>query len=106
MPGFDGSGPLGEGPMSGGGFGYCGSAWRQTTRPIFRGHYGRVGMGRSFGGFGRASARTHGWTRRRQSPRRLDGNTELVSLKEEAEDLRAYLKDIESRISELEKQSE
>jgi hypothetical protein len=27
MPGFDGTGPRGEGPMTGGGFGYCGTGW-------------------------------------------------------------------------------
>jgi hypothetical protein len=33
MPGFDGTGPRGDGPMTGGGFGYCGT-------PGYRGSYG------------------------------------------------------------------
>jgi hypothetical protein len=48
MPGFDGTGPLGEGPMTGGGFGYCGTGY---GRGIRRGRglgYGR-GFGRGFG---------------------------------------------------------
>ncbi|MBN2418377.1 MAG: DUF5320 domain-containing protein, partial [Deltaproteobacteria bacterium] len=48
MPGFDGTGPQGMGPMTGGARGYCNpnSAWR----PPYGGGYG---MGRGFrGGFG------------------------------------------------------
>jgi len=48
MPGFDGSGPMGAGPMSGGGRGYC-------NIPAGRGFgISRYGLGRGFrGGFGR-----------------------------------------------------
>ncbi len=44
MPGFDGTGPLGQGPMTGGGFGFCG---RGYGRGIRRGR--GFGMGRGFG---------------------------------------------------------
>jgi len=33
MPGFDGTGPLGRGPMTGGGFGYCPPGCRDTGYP-------------------------------------------------------------------------
>lgn len=47
MPGFDGTGPLGRGAMTGGGRGYC-------MIPLERGAYG-MGFGRGLGcrGFGR-----------------------------------------------------
>jgi hypothetical protein len=32
MPFFDGTGPLGRGPMTGRGMGYCGSFWRRPWR--------------------------------------------------------------------------
>ena len=43
MPGFDRTGPLGQGPRTGGGFGYCGSG-------AVAGSFGGL---RSGGGFGR-----------------------------------------------------
>ncbi len=43
MPGFDGTGPLGQGPMTGGGFGPCG---RGLGRGLRRGR--GFGMGRGF----------------------------------------------------------
>ncbi|HPM41334.1 MAG TPA: DUF5320 domain-containing protein, partial [bacterium] len=57
MPGFDGRGPRGEGPMTGGGRGYCNSAGRGVS-PQGRTLYGvgrggtpwGGGMGRCFGG--------------------------------------------------------
>jgi hypothetical protein len=53
MPGFDGTGPLGQGPLTGGGFGYCGRGYaRGFGRGVRRGRglgYGRgYGMGRRF----------------------------------------------------------
>ncbi|NMC48807.1 MAG: DUF5320 domain-containing protein [Desulfovibrio sp.] len=55
MPGFDGTGPRGAGPMTGGGFGYCGPAGPVGGRGMGfgRGAFGgRGGMGRRwFGGY-------------------------------------------------------
>jgi hypothetical protein len=39
-------------------------------------------------------------------PHTIAANTELVTLQQEAEDVKAYLKDVEARIAELEKESE
>ncbi len=88
MPGFDGTGPRGEGPMTGGGRGYCALPVNQTyQRPLgtrlwqglrtlnplqwgagtpgafspgagLRRGGGRGGMGRGRGGFGRGRG---GW---------------------------------------------
>ena len=33
MPGFDGTGPMGRGPVTGGGFGYCPPAYSYTGNP-------------------------------------------------------------------------
>ena len=55
MPGFDGSGPLGQGPMTGGARGYC--------NPGYGGAYGRgFGRGRGFRrGFGPGYGRGRGF---------------------------------------------
>ncbi|WP_319478550.1 DUF5320 domain-containing protein [Marispirochaeta aestuarii] len=53
MPGFDGTGPAGMGPMSGWGMGYCGTGYsrgRFAGRGFFRGGRGFArGMGRGRG---------------------------------------------------------
>jgi len=84
MPGFDGTGPAGMGPMTGGGRGWCNpytpsyasyGAYRAPrptpVRPYYAGRppaYGfgrpRWGMGRGFrggGGRGRGRGRGRGW---------------------------------------------
>jgi hypothetical protein len=112
MPGFDGSGPLGEGPMTGGGFGYCGSGRRPRYALRGRPVYGRFGAGRGPGfGRGRWFGRGAGpgyWSSWRSygQPLVLDPKAELAELQQEANDLRAYLKELEARIAELEKPSE
>jgi hypothetical protein len=53
MPGFDGSGPRGQGPMTCGGFGYCAGGSAQ------RFGFGRgcgMGRGQGRGGYGRQFA--------------------------------------------------
>ena len=35
MPGFDGTGPGGQGPLTGGGFGYCNPAARRQWPPVW-----------------------------------------------------------------------
>ena len=65
MPGYDGTGPMGMGPRTGGGFGYCPPAAGYTAgaAPVMglgRGGYPRGG-GRGFGwGGGRGFARGRG----------------------------------------------
>ena len=113
MPGFDGTGPLGQGPMTGGGFGYCGTNRRPGYALGGRGFFGRFGAGRG-AGFAR-----RGWIGRGGGPGygypgpwglygpsgRVDPQTEVAKLRQEATDLKAYLKDVEARIGELEKTS-
>jgi hypothetical protein len=109
MPGFDGTGPSGEGPMTGGGFGYCRPGRRSAYGPGSASFGGRFGARRGFSGFGRGLGRIY-FNRmpayiNRQS-RTSAANTELAMLQQEAEDVSAHLKDVEARISQLEDRSE
>jgi hypothetical protein len=76
MPGFDGTGPAGRGPMTGGGRGWCnpynagytgyqpyGPPYAAPVGPAYA--YGpgrpRWGLGWGFGGRGRGFGRGRGW---------------------------------------------
>ena len=107
MPGFDGTGPLGEGPVTGGSFGYCGARRRPRNalrgRPIYR----RFGAGGGFGfGRGRGISRGFGLSYGDWRPGAVDAKPRLAELQQKANDLRAYLKDLEASIGELEKSSD
>lgn len=85
MPRLDGTGPMGQGAMMGGGRGYCGG-----------GGFGR-GMGRGRG--------VRGWfgARRNQGPSLFGSQQDLQILKNEAVLLKARLGEIEGQIKNLEK---
>lgn len=100
MPGFDGTGPEGRGPLTGRGLGPCGSG-----RGFRRGH-GR-GFGRGFGsGFGRGFGRRRFWgtSPHYQTPYpALTKNEERAMLEDELKLLEEDIKSIKERIKELEK---
>ncbi len=104
MPGFDRTGPSGIGPMTGGGRGRC--APRGTFRDrLFRGT--GFGQGRGFGmghGSGRCTWVPAYYDAPYSSVSAKSRDQEIDILKNEAQALKEELKDIESRISELEKQ--
>ena len=124
MPGLDGTGPWGAGPMTGGARGFCNPAWSGGARPWFRGWFGRGfgGRGRGFGrGFGAGFARGRGLGRgfgwRAFAPAwgpwygpaygpgyAVDPSEEVDMLKAEAEAMKEALDDINKRIEELEKE--
>lgn len=114
MPGFDGTGPQGAGPMTGGARGYCNPATAgYAPRYGMRLGYGRgLGRGRGFGaGYGRGFG-TRGYGAGpfmapppAYTPPPMDSAQELSMLKSEADGLKRALDDIHRRIEELETDS-
>lgn len=88
MPGGDGTGPMGMGPMTGGGRGFCAIPMKD-----WRGPYGGRGFGR-----GRGRGWRGGWMRFNQ-PQEED----LETLKAYACDIKQELANIEERIEALQK---
>jgi len=89
MPGFDGTGPAGMGPMTGGGRGFCNP---QGVRAAAR-TYGRTNWNPyPFPGYGFGTF----------SPR-MTREQELEFLRNEAVAMKRQLGDIETRVKELEK---
>ncbi|RJR20454.1 MAG: hypothetical protein C4582_09235 [Desulfobacteraceae bacterium] len=119
MPGFDGRGPMGAGPMTGGGRGFCKPARNSAALGGgFRGVGRDGGIGIGFGfrrvwgfGFGRGGGYGRGFVPAAFYPAR--GNQyyapspqdEVSSLRKEAEFLKQDLDAINNRISELETKS-
>lgn len=118
MPGFDRTGPWGEGPMTGGARGYCNPGWTGNRPPMFGMGRGR-GRGRGFRrGIGpwHGSGRVFGWggyppawgrryTPGFSAPYSLDPSEELDMLKTEADAIKKDLEEINKRMAELEKDS-
>jgi hypothetical protein len=118
MPGFNGTGPSGAGPRTGGGFGYCppaaGGAYPGGAAPYYgvgRGGYPRGGgRGRAWGG---GRGRGYGYPAYpayppAYPPMPVEGPSsgeELDFLRYQEKGLREELDSIRSRIGELEKES-
>jgi len=113
MPGFDGTGPAGNGPMTGGGRGYCRSAgWYNFGRP-------RLRQGVGFG-YGRGRGYRHifwetglpRWARGGPSiwgpysEPAVSKKGEIAMLNDEAEALKEDLDAIQARIKDLESEQE
>jgi hypothetical protein len=113
MPGFDRSGPMGAGPMTGGRRGFCNATNAgYDTRFAGMSDFGRnMGFGRGFrGGFGRGMGRAFGrrfWMQPSYYPAYAQSaEEELNMLKTEANSVKNSLDMIDRRIAELEKSSE
>ena len=117
MPGFNGTGPMGAGPMTGGGRGYCNPYGRSYGGRSFGG--GR-GFGRGFGagyGRGRGYGRGFGWRSAYPAqdiwygepsygaPYRMNPDEEVNMLKGEAQAMKNELDAINRRIETLESES-
>ncbi len=116
MPGFDGTGPMGAGPMTGGRRGFCNPATAGYV-PANGGYgYGR-GLGRRRGfrggygpGWGRGYDRGYGWAPPASGPvyppaYPTGAASEIDALKEQADYMRNSLDAINRRIDALEKES-
>ncbi len=92
MPGYDRTGPMGRGPLSGGGFGRCGGGrW--------------AGAGRDGCGYGRASMAGCGWGPgrgyRRRRFRAMESGGDEGPRADRALELRDYARDLEAELSEV-----
>lgn len=106
MPGFDGTGPLGQGPRTGGGFGFCppgaGAAAIGAPPGVVYG-IGRGGLPRG-GGRGRCFGGGRGFWGRARWPIVLPTpapGQEADLLKRQAEALQGQLDAIQKRLDEL-----
>ena len=112
MPGFDQTGPMGAGPMTGGTRGRCNPA-TDGNIPAYAGGYGYgrgLGLRRGFrGGYGpgrgrrRGYGRGYGWYPPAAGPAySIDAAGEINMLKADADDMQKSLNAINKRIEELE----
>lgn len=114
MPGFDRSGPMGAGPMTGGRRGLCGRPANMADVPAYGGlGYGRGvgfrrGGGRRFGprrGYGRGFGRGgYGYPYEYPADAPMEATEELNLLKSEADYMKRSMETINKRIGELEKE--
>lgn len=111
MPGFDRSGPMGAGPMTGGRRGFCARTDRADVAGSFtgyglgrgyrRGRFWGDGPGRGVGRGFAAQGRTAGAPMSAASP-----PDELEQLTQEAQNLEKNLQMIQERIDELQAKQE
>jgi hypothetical protein len=102
MPGFDGTGPQGYGPMTGGGRGFCAVPFQGEFRRFYPGKFGGRGRGRGFRYWYRATG-LPGWLRA-GGVSQFTAQEESQLLKEQANALKEELQNIENRISALEQE--
>jgi hypothetical protein len=94
MPGFDRTGPRGMGSMTGGGRGFC-SPWGTGVASRPYGRFPRMGYGYPY--YGVASAIPGAMP----FYQRMTREQELDSLKNQAQEMKVQLEQIESRIQQL-----
>jgi len=118
MPGHDGTGPMGQGPRTGGGFGWCPPVGDPRMFPPVYG-VGRGGIpwgggrgrnwggGRGFGwGYSAPYAQSFpGWYYRAQAPGTGQAD-EASFLKDRIQDLEDELKSVKERLQEVETPAE
>jgi len=111
MPGFDGTGPMGMGPRTGGGRGYCPPVAGAQASPAWTGPFLR-GAGRGGVPWGGGRGRVHGGGRRCwpgfpyygsfvQNAAVLDAQQEIAFLRNQASVLEQELAAVRKRIEEM-----
>jgi len=105
MPGYDRTGPWGQGPMTGGGFGFCGGADTPGYGRLRGNRFAGRGMnlGRGRGGRGLNLRRRLCWDMGPYDAGSQPGS-EAGLLRRDAQHLEASLEQIKKRLSELENQ--
>jgi len=102
MPGYDRTGPMGAGPRTGGGFGFCrsGRGGRFVPDSAADWTYGR-GRGRGFFGLGRRRFWSRPWVRP-YAGEPLYPQDETSALKARASELQNELQALKNRLAEIE----
>lgn len=109
MPGFDGTGPIGQGAMTGGSRGYCVTQVGAGQPQVYGGRF--FGHGKRGRGFRNCFYTTGlpGWVRSQRGMRVFGGfnnssskEDELSALKAQADYIKGELDAIQSRIKDLE----
>lgn len=105
MPGFNGTGPRGEGPMTGGARGYC--AGTKSSSSAFLGGFGtgrgnRMGMGRGMGRRACGMGRGMGYGARFYDAPSAYGYSENESL--ESSGLKSEISSLKGELSEIKSQ--
>lgn len=91
MPGFDGTGPAGQGPMTGRGMGYCGPSGNPGyARPL------GLGFRRGWGGRGRG----------RGFRNRFFYGPQEITTQDRIADLEAHIADLQNELTTLRQQNE
>ncbi len=107
MPGFDRSGPMGNGAMTGGGRGFCTSSEISNTGAYAKGYARGRGCGRvrfQAGGYGRGGA---GQFRFMSGPMRSSTPPdEMAYLTREAQNLERNLQTVKNRLNDLQNNPE
>lgn len=106
MPGFDRSGPMGAGPMTGGRRGVCGGNYNQPGNMGYGGGRGmgfRRGYGRGRGFVGYPAYGGYPSPRASSPAYPVSSADEMAMLKAEANAMQTSLESIQNRIAELEK---
>ena len=91
MPGFNGTGPQGAGPMTGRGMGPCGNgraAGPGAGRGLGRGFGRGLGFGRGFGA---------GYRQPTKAEESANTKAYIQNLEAELQDAQGYLKDLQSK---------
>jgi hypothetical protein len=106
MPGFDGTGPGGRGPRTGGGRGFCYPGGRGARPYGYGGVYHPARPWHGYQGFGSwPAAGPYAYGGPAPYAPRWTREQEIEGLQDEAKAIREHLSQIESRIQELESTS-
>ena len=111
MPGFDGTGPAGGGPMTGRGLGFCATGRPFRGFPVWGRWPMRRGMGYRWGGRWGWTPYPYGgmqsFTPGAASPTSaMSREEELRFLKEQADEMKEQLKYVEERMRDMERETE